>query len=128
MLEDTKITVHTNTVKLRALLAVLLGSLIGEALAQDVVYTRRFNEDRVAIFNPATGKTTLGKIKERDDESGWIYTDKGTSFYKANESGTGGAIYKGGGQASWMIQDQDSPITGKSATIKKTKPGWEVDR
>jgi len=128
MLEDAKIAVHTNTMKPEALLAVLLGSLIGEALAQDVVYTRRFNEDRVAIFNPATGQTTLGKIKERDEESGWIYTDRGTSFYKANESGGGGAIYRGGSQAAWMIQNQDSPVTGNRAAAKKTKPSWAADR
>ena len=128
MLEDTKIAVHTNTMKPEALLAVLLGSLIGETLAQDVVYTRRFNEDRVAIFNPATGQTTLGKIKERDEESGWIYTDRGTSFYKANESEGGGAIYRGGSQAAWMIQNQDSPVTGKRAAAKKTKPSWAADR
>jgi len=128
MLENTKIAVHTNTMKPEALLAVLLGSLIGETLAQDVVYTRRFNEDRVAIFNPATGQTTLGKIKERDEESGWIYTDRGTSFYKANESGGGGAIYRGGSQAAWMIQNQDSPVTGNRAAAKKTKPSWAADR
>ena len=128
MLEDAKIAVHTNTMKPEALLAVLLGSLIGEALAQDVVYTRRFNEDRVAIFNPATGQTTLGKIKERDEESGWIYTDRGTSFYKANESGGGGAIYRGGSQAAWMIQNQDSPVTGNRSTAKKTKASWAADR
>lgn len=128
MLEDGPGAGHSNLMKSLVLLAVLLGGLIGEAMAQDVVYTRRFNEDRVAIFNPATGQTTLGKIKERDDESGWIYTDKGTSFYKANQDGTGGAVYNGGRQAAWMVQNQDSPVTGNRTAAKKTKPSWAADR
>lgn len=121
--------VQLNHMKLKVLIAgLLIAGFIRESLGEDVVYTRRFNEDRVAIFNPATGETTLGKIKERDNESGWIYTDKGTSFYKANESGSGGAIYRGGSQAAWMIQNQDSPVTGNRAAAKKTKPSWAADR
>ena len=121
--------VQFNPMKLTVLIAgLLIAVLVRESFGEDVVYTRRFNEDRVAIFNPATGETTLGKIKERDDESGWIYTDKGTSFYKANESGSGGAIYRGGSQAAWMIQNQDSPVTGNRSAAKKTKPSWAADR
>jgi len=114
--------------KSAVVLLVMVFGLIGRGLAQKVVYTKRFNEDHVAVFNPATGQTTLGKIKERDNESGWIYTDKGTSFYKANQDGTGGAIYRGGSQASWMVQNEDSPVTRNRAAVKKIKPSWAVER
>jgi hypothetical protein len=107
---------------------LLTGAVAGETFAHGVVYTRRFNEDRVAIFHPATGQTLLGKVKERDGQSGWIYTYKGTSFYKANKDGSGGSLYKGGGQAAWMIQDRDFPATGNRTTEKKARPSWSADR
>jgi len=70
-----------------------------------VIYVKRFNEDHVALFNAEKGTTTLGKYTAKDEDSGFIYTSQGTSFYKRNASGNGGAIYQGGAQKGWAVDN-----------------------
>jgi len=96
-------------------LAVLTLSILTlPCLAEDqatVIYAKRFNEDHVALFNPRTGETKLGRYKERDEDSGWVYTAERTSFYKASDSGNGGALYNGGRQSAYLIESQNGKLT-----------------
>ena len=76
-----------------------------------VIYAKRFNGDHVALFNPQTGETKLGVYRAKDEDSGWVYRAERTTFYKASDSGNGGALYNGGKQSAYVIENQNGKLT-----------------
>jgi len=88
-----------------------LPCLAGDEDKGGVVYAKRFNGDHVALFNASTGETKLGLYRAKDEDSGWVYTSSGTSFYKASDGGNGGALYSGGRQSAYVIENQNGKLT-----------------